>query len=159
MGQIVDSKYLAELSRKLKSQKNKIVLAGGCFDILHAGHIEFLKKAKDAGDALVILLESDEKIKELKGKNRPINTQRDRAIALSNLPMVDYVIGLPHLKSDGDYEILVKMLEPDIIAVTAGSKVYDWERVYTNRTGSRIVEVIERLSDYSTSKLADSMKL
>ena len=63
----------------------KIVLVGGCFDILHLGHVVFLEKAKKEGDVLVVLLESDEKVRFLKGKGRPVHTQSERAEILSAL--------------------------------------------------------------------------
>jgi rfaE bifunctional protein nucleotidyltransferase chain/domain len=96
------------------------VLVGGCFDLLHKGHISFLKKAKKAGDKLVVLLESDEKIKKLKGESRPVQIQEVRAKALSGLGFVDEIIKLPFMDSDKDYDELVKKIKPDIIAVTEG---------------------------------------
>ena len=66
-----------------------IVLVGGCFDIVHLGHLIFLEKAKAKGDILIVLLESDENIRKNKGQNRPINNQEDRALFLSKLKMVD----------------------------------------------------------------------
>lgn len=157
MGIIIDSTDKSKLS-KLKGIKKK-VLVGGCFDILHAAHIEFLNKAKEQGEILIILLENDVRITKLKGKNRPINSQVDRAIVLSNLSMVDYVIPLKNVKTDKNYETLVKMLEPDIIAITRGAPVYNWEQEYVENTGSRIVEVMDRKPNYSTTEIAQKIKL
>lgn len=98
----------------------KTVLVGGCFDLLHKGHVSFLKKAKEAGEKLIVLLESDEKIKKLKGEDRPVQTQKIRAEALGELGFVDEVISLPFMISDSDYDELIKKIKPDIIAITEG---------------------------------------
>ena len=158
MNKILKISDIESLSQ-IKNSGKKLVLVGGCFDILHSAHIEFLRKAKDEGDLLVVLLESDERIRMLKGKNRPVNHQKSRATVLSHLPFVDYVVMLQFMKSDLDYEILVKNLEPDIIALTAGNKVFDWERKYVEETGGRIIEVMSRMKDYSTTRIAQSIKL
>lgn len=149
-----------EQASVLQNSKNnkKLVLTGGCFDILHAGHIQFLKKAKAAGDSLIILLESDEKVHKLKGEGRPVNSQNDRASILSNLSFVDYVIKLPYFSNDSDYRLLVKQLEPAIIAITAGNTIYDWEKEYINEAGRKIVEVMNRDKTYSTTKIARKIK-
>ena len=72
--------------------KEGVVLAGGCFDIIHAAHHKFLKLSKEKGQFLALLLESDENIKQMKGKNRPVNSQITRAKNLSNIESVDYII-------------------------------------------------------------------
>ncbi len=158
MGIILNSTDLSRLTEQ-KHKGVKIVLAGGCFDILHAGHIQFLQNAKKQGDSLVVFLESDEKIREIKGPNRPINSQADRAAVIANLRMVDFVVCLPRLKNDLDYEILVKRIEPGIIAITAGNTIYDWERNYASSVGAKIVEVIERKEEYSTTKITQKIKI
>lgn len=153
MGKIINIKQVPQVLQQLKAQGKKVVLVGGCFDILHAAHIEFLKKARREGDALIVLLESDKKIKELKGSDRPINLQAERATALSELNIADYILKLTYLKTNHDYEMLVKKIEPDIIAITHGNKIYDWEREYIEKTGKRIVEVMDRRKNYSTTKM------
>ena len=102
--------------------KPKIVLVGGCFDILHFGHISFLKKAKALGGKLVVALESDENVRKLKGQGRPIHNQAQRRQMLQTIKYVDKVISLPPMHSDTDYARLVKRVKPDIIAITAGDK-------------------------------------
>ena len=158
MGTILNSQELNKLS-ELKRAGRKVVLVGGCFDILHTGHIEFLKSAKKIGNILVVMLESDRKVSNLKGKNRPANSQKDRAAVLSNLPFVDYVIRLIYLPKDNDYEMLVKLLKPDIIAVTVGGHVFEWEKTYMNSIGGKIVEVIPRIDEYSTTEILRSAKI
>ncbi len=73
----------------------KKVLVGGCFDLLHFGHIKFLEEAKKSGDYLVVALESDENVRRTKGETRPIHTQEQRKAMLESLTCVDEVIMLP----------------------------------------------------------------
>lgn len=98
-----------------KSQ-GRIVLTGGCFDILHIGHVRFLSEAKRMGDYLVVLLESDRKVKKLKGKNRPVFIQKERAEMLAALGSVDLIVLLPMMGNDSDYMNLLMKIKPDIIA-------------------------------------------
>lgn len=155
MSKTLTIKDLSEIRLDKKAGK-KLILVGGCFDILHEGHISFLNKAKSLKGILLVMLESDKRVKELKGDKRPINTQSVRAKALSDLQSVDYIIKLPYFSKDKDYEILVKNLEPDIIAVTWGSSVFDWEKEYMEHTGGKIIQVIKRLEKYSTTKIVNS---
>ncbi|HVZ67185.1 MAG TPA: adenylyltransferase/cytidyltransferase family protein [Patescibacteria group bacterium] len=152
MGTILDLKNINQIGKTQRNNKI-LVLVGGCFDILHKGHIEFLKKAKEKGQLLAVLLEHDKRIKELKGEDRPINTQEERALILSNLSMIDYVIPLQHIKKDKEYEDLVKKIQPDIIAVTAGNTIFEWEKKYSQNKNIEIVEVIKPIPDYSTTNI------
>lgn len=92
MGIVVERKNLIPIINDLKNQGLKIVTTNGCFDILHVGHLRYLKKAKSFGDVLVVALNSDSSTKALKGDSRPINNQNDRAELLSNLNCVDIVV-------------------------------------------------------------------
>jgi len=152
MGKLLDIRNIENLKRETKG--DRLVLAGGSFDILHSGHLEFLKKAKRLGDVLIVFLESDLKIRNLKGKGRPINSQRSRAAALSNLKTVDYLIMLDFMENDSDYEALVKKIEPDIIALTAEDKVFDWEK----KSGIELKRIMEKKPDYSTTKIVEEMQ-
>jgi len=91
MGKIVNLNQLIKIRKKAKRDHLKVVFTNGCFDILHRGHIECLKKAKSFGDLLVVGLNSDSSVKKLKGDKRPILPQEDRAEILASLGMVDYV--------------------------------------------------------------------
>src|SRR3990167_134264 len=118
MDKVVSIEKAIQITNHLNNQRKRIVLTGGCFDILHIGHISFLENAKKEGDVLFVLLESDESIKKLKGDNRPINNQEDRAKILESLKIVDYIIRLPYFENDKDYDKLISSLKPDIIATT-----------------------------------------
>ena len=91
MGKIVNLDQLVRIRKRAKRDHQKVVFTNGCFDILHRGHIQCLKKAKSFGDLLIVGLNSDSSVKKLKGKGRPIMPQEDRAEILASLGMVDYV--------------------------------------------------------------------
>lgn len=153
MDKIVDIASAIKLSKKLQSQGKSIVLAGGCFDLLHVGHITFLEKAKATGDSLFILLESDERIKKIKGENRPINNQHDRALILSAIQTVDYIILLSSDFKDQDYASLISKLKPSIIAITKGDPNKKQKELQGQTSGSIVKEVIDVISDISTTRL------
>ncbi|MBI4092024.1 MAG: adenylyltransferase/cytidyltransferase family protein [Candidatus Levybacteria bacterium] len=157
MGEIITVEQSTGLVKRLKREGKKIVLVGGIFDLIHRGHVEFLEAAKREGDVLIVLLESDEKTREIKGKNRPINTREDRVFVLSRLVMVDYILPLPYFKEDQDYEKLVKMLQPDIIAVTKTDMLKNLKKRYAEAVGGKLVEVISRIKEYSTTKIEEKI--
>lgn len=82
---------LADLAEQLRKAGKKIVTTNGCFDILHVGHVRILDEARHQGDVLIVGINSDESVKKLKGPDRPINSEADRAEVLLNLRSVDYV--------------------------------------------------------------------
>jgi len=141
------------ISNQLHGEKKPIVLAGGCFDILHIGHIRFLQQAKEQGDVLFVMLESDASIKRTKGEHRPLNPQPDRAMLLAALAVVDYVITLPSSMTDADYDALVIGIKPAIIATTAGDPNRSHKERQAKRIGSKVVDVTPEIEDQSTSRL------
>lgn len=116
------------VSRDKKSGK-KIVFTNGCFDILHVGHVRTLKKARALGDVLVVGLNSDRSVRQLKGAGRPLVGERERAEVLSALACVDHVI----LFSENTPERLIRTLRPDILV-----KGGDWKKEMI--AGGRFVE-------------------
>lgn len=111
---------LARLASILKrSPRKKTVFTNGCFDILHYGHVKYLREAKSKGDILIVGLNSDRSTQRLKGKNRPINTQKDRAFVLASLESVDYVVVFDE---ETPYR-LIRSIEPDVLV-----KGGDWPR-------------------------------
>ncbi|OIP58042.1 MAG: glycerol-3-phosphate cytidylyltransferase [Candidatus Levybacteria bacterium CG_4_10_14_0_2_um_filter_36_16] len=153
MNKTLDFNDFQKEIKKIKKKEAIIVLAGGCFDILHTGHIEFLKKAKSEGDILIILLEGDSAVRKLKGKDRPVNSQENRAKILSTVSFVDFIIPIPLLKTDEEYRLLVKKIEPDIIAVTKNDMLFSKKKDHAKAVGGKIIEVIKRQKKYSTSSL------
>jgi len=157
MGEIVKIKEAIIIAQKLKIDNKKLVLVGGCFDILHVGHVIFLEKAKEEGDILMVLLESDLQIKKLKGEGRPINKQVDRAKLLSCLKMVDVVVNLPEMKNGKDYNDLVFKIKPDVIAVTADDRILEIKRRQAEMVLGKLSVVVERVEGYSTSEMVERM--
>ena len=143
-----------ELKKSLPTLgKVRIVLTGGCFDILHIGHIRFLSEAKRMGDYLVVLLESDQKVKDLKGKNRPVFTQEERAEMLSALGSVDLVVLLPTMGNESDYLDLAMEINPDVIAVTENDPRIEEKKRQAGKIGGEL-KIIPLTKRFSTSKLA-----
>ena len=125
-------KTLPELLNTLKSlrrKKKKVVFTNGCFDILHAGHASYLATAKSMGDILVIGLNSDFSVKKLKGKSRPVVSQKNRAIMLSALWAVDFVVIFNELTPIK----LIKAIRPDALV-----KGGDWKK--ENMVGADFIE-------------------
>ncbi len=91
-GKIVDMEMLLGIIKELNERGDDIVFTNGCFDILHVGHVTYLKEAKRLGDILIVGLNSDASVKKLKGYGRPLNRERDRAEVLAALEFVDYVV-------------------------------------------------------------------
>jgi rfaE bifunctional protein nucleotidyltransferase chain/domain len=92
-------------------KEKKIVFSNGCFDVLHLGHVEYLAKARDLGDILIVGLNSDDSVRRIKGAHRPVNNEEARAITLAALSFVDGVI---HFTEDTPLE-LIKLIQPDIL--------------------------------------------
>ncbi|NWF76847.1 MAG: D-glycero-beta-D-manno-heptose 1-phosphate adenylyltransferase [Nitrospirae bacterium] len=117
MGKIVTWDELSESVERLKTQGKKIVFTNGCFDIIHVGHIRYLKEAKRLGDILIVGLNSDSSISYIK-PGRPVNRQNDRAEVLASLDMIDYVTVFDE---STPYE-LIKLIKPDVLV-----KGGDWK--------------------------------
>ncbi len=108
-------KTLSQLQKivvRLRDEGKTIVLANGCFDLIHAGHVRYLKGAKKQGDILVVALNSDSSVRKLKGKGRPILPQRERAEILAAFSVVDYLT----IFNQPDVENILLTLKPDVHA-------------------------------------------
>ncbi|HPC35704.1 MAG TPA: D-glycero-beta-D-manno-heptose 1-phosphate adenylyltransferase [Candidatus Marinimicrobia bacterium] len=108
---IITREQACRIVSQLKKEGRKIVFTNGCFDILHVGHLELLENARKLGDILIVGLNSDDSVQRLKGTQRPINTQLDRARVLAALAVVDYVI---IFDEDTPLE-LIQALQPDFL--------------------------------------------
>lgn len=140
------------------SAGKRVVLVGGCFDLLHYGHINFLKHAKEHGDYLVVALESDKNVRRMKGDNRPIHSQAQRKEMLEALSFVDEVIALPPMNTNEDYENLVKKIKPHFIAVTEGDPITDIKKTQAVANSAELV-IIPKIHTPSTSQLAKLLGL
>jgi len=115
MSQIIDSNILekdelAQIVAQLRQAKKTIIATNGCFDILHVGHLWLLNQAKALGDILIVGINSDRSVRELKGLERPIVNEKDRAQVIANLKAVDYV----SVFDEANAVELLKILQPDI---------------------------------------------
>ena len=141
---------ISNIVGKLKNKDKKIIFTNGCFDILHIGHIKFLEKSKKFGDVLIVGLNSDNSIKNLKGQNRPIYNQTDRAYILASLEVVDYLV---IFDQDTPYD-LIKLIKPDVL-VKGGD--YDGIEV----VGQDIVKelkLVEFIDGKSTTKTIERIQ-
>ena len=129
----------------------KIVWTNGCFDILHRGHIEMFEYAKSLGDELIVGIDSDRRVKEDKGKGRPINSLDDRAIVLQSIKYIDRVI---EFDSTDELEWLIKDIKPDVMVI--GSDWKDKKVVGEEYAGK--VDFFDRIEDYSTTSLIENNK-
>lgn len=120
MGEILDREELKRFCDQKRAEGKRIVFTNGCFDIIHVGHVRYLKDAKKLGDILVVGINSDGSVKRLK-EGRPIVTAEQRAEVLSNLSMVDYVT---IFDEDTPYE-LIKYLMPDVLVKGGDWKIED----------------------------------
>lgn len=142
------NKLLSKL-KSLKEKNHKIVFTNGCFDILHKGHINYMLKAKQLGDILIIGLNSDSSVKRLKGKTRPINNQDDRAILLSALGFVDFVV---LFEEDTPFN-LIREIRPDILVKGGDYKAED----VVGREFAGETVIIDFVDGYSTTNTLKKM--
>jgi rfaE bifunctional protein nucleotidyltransferase chain/domain len=148
-------KELSTFVTALKTARGKIVFTNGVFDIIHRGHVEYLTEAKSYGDILVVGLNSDSSVKRIKGDNRPVNNEDDRAFVLLSLKPVDYVVVFTE---DTPYN-LIKAIQPDVlvkggdwnvkdivgsdIVLNGGGKVFSLKFVDNYSTSAIIKKIIE----------------
>jgi len=126
----------------------KIGFVNGCFDVLHVAHVRMLQFAKDRCDHLIVAIDSDCRVKKLKGSSRPINNQADRQEFLLGLKSVDEV---NMFSTDEELISLIKSANPDIMIV--GSDYCD-KRVIGSEYAKQLI-FFERIKDYSTSKIVE----
>ncbi|MFH0863604.1 MAG: adenylyltransferase/cytidyltransferase family protein [Candidatus Gottesmanbacteria bacterium] len=156
MNKIVSLQQIGKIIKSLKTNGITVVLVGGCFDILHHGHLEYLKAAKKQGDILIVALENDGNVRRLKGLDRPVNQENIRATNLLNTGLVDYVIILPTLTTGDDYLKMVQTIKPDIIAITKGDPQTQNKQKQAKIIGSQVKTVIDRLPGFSTSRIIEN---
>jgi rfaE bifunctional protein nucleotidyltransferase chain/domain len=118
-GRLVARRDAVALGERLRRARKKIVFTNGVFDILHRGHVSYLARARSFGDVLVVGLNSDVSVRALKGKGRPLQSQRDRAGILLALRSVDYVIVFGEETPDK----LIRQIRPDVLVKGADYRV------------------------------------
>ena len=147
---------LRELLSEFRSAGKKIVWTNGCFDILHRGHVSYLEQAAQSGDLLVVGLNSDSSVRSVKGPDRPVNCQDDRAQALGALSCVDYVV----VFDDPTTVRLLKLLEPDVYAkggdYTIDTINQDERKVVEAYGGS--IEILPEVKGVSTTRIIEQIR-
>jgi rfaE bifunctional protein nucleotidyltransferase chain/domain len=148
---IITLDELREESGRLRSAGKRVVATNGCFDILHVGHVRYLAAARKLGDVLVVGLNGDSSVRQLKGEGRPVNPEQDRAEVLAALESVGYVTIFPELRATN----FLRAAQPSIYA-KGGDYTADTldseERAVLAKFGTKI-EIIPFEQGYSTSQL------
>ena len=148
---IVPLKELAQRANKLRAAGKKIVATNGCFDLLHVGHIRYLSAARVFGDALIVGINGDQSVRELKGAGRPVNNQNDRAEIVAALECVDLVTIFPEVRATR----FLELASPHVY-VKGGDYNQDTlnaeERQVLQKIGAKI-DIVPFERGYSTSDL------
>jgi len=140
---------LAGIAARLRTAGKKVVFTNGCFDILHLGHVEYLRRARALGDVLIVGLNSDSSVRAIKGRGRPVNPQRARAAVLAALSSVDYVV----VFSDPAPERLIKNIKPAVLVKGADWKAADIAGGdFVRSLGGRVAR-IPFVKGYSTTSI------
>ena len=155
---IVSLEKLTEDIQNAKLQKKRIVFTSGCFDILHAGHVTYLEEAKNKGDILVVLLNSDSSVRKLKGNQRPIVPEWERGIVLAGLSSVDYIC----IFEEKTPCRIIEKIQPDIVIKGGdyrGKRIPEMDSVATY--GGK-VEYVDQVDGCSTTniikKISESLR-
>lgn len=154
MEKLIEKEKLDNIIKKLKSENKKIVFTNGCFDILHAGHVRYLKESKKFGDILIVGLNSDISVKKIKGESRPINSEMDRAEVLAGLEAVNYIV----LFDETSPVKLLEEIKPDIYTKGADYTVETLPEAKTVLSYGGKIEFIKFLEGRSTTKIIDKIK-
>ena len=143
-----------EIINRIKAERKKIVFTNGCFDLLHVGHIRYLAQAKKLGDFLIIGLNSDSSVKELKGEDRPINSFEDRATLLAAIESVDSVI----MFEEQTPENLIKDIVPDILVKGGDYNIEDIVGYQTVMQNGGQVKTLSFYDGYSSTNYINKIK-
>jgi rfaE bifunctional protein nucleotidyltransferase chain/domain len=147
---------IAVIAARLRSDGKKIVSTNGAFDIIHAGHVEFLQHARSLGDVLIVGLNSDSSVRSLKGDKRPINSEADRAFVLAGLECVDFVV----IFDEREPSSLLEQIKPSIHVKASeyslSSEVHPsqriWEKDVVEKNGG-VVRLLPIVSGKSTTNI------
>lgn len=149
MPKILTPSTLRRRLERVRRDGKRIVFTNGCFDLIHPGHIRYLRAAKRLGDVMVVALNSDNSVRRLKGPGRPLVAQRDRCEVVAALEMVDYVTVF---SADTPYE-LIKTLAPDVLVKGGDWKPDQIVGADLVRARGGVVRSLPFARGYSTTKL------
>ncbi|MCP3804909.1 D-glycero-beta-D-manno-heptose 1-phosphate adenylyltransferase [Allokutzneria sp. A3M-2-11 16] len=153
-GALSEPRQLAKAVEEHRAAGRRIVFTNGCFDVLHRGHVAYLNQAKRLGDVLIVALNSDKGVRRLKGPERPVNTESDRAAVVAALSCVDHVV----LFDDDTPAELLRALRPEVYA-KGGDYTPDMlpETPIVRALGGE-VHILDYLSDHSTTAVIDRIR-
>ena len=149
-----NAKDLSKEIAKWKAFNDTVVFTNGCFDLLHLGHMDYLAKAADYGDRLVIGLNSDSSVSKLKGENRPIIDQHSRAVKLASLAFVDAVV----IFNEETPAELISQLNPDILVKGGDYELSQIVGADSVKENGGKVEIIPFIEGYSSTQIIDKIK-
>ncbi len=151
MGRVVNREALRDICGSLRGERKKIVFTNGVFDIVHRGHVEYLERAREAGDALIVGMNTDASVRRIKGDKRPIVSEDDRAFVVSRLNPVDYVC---LFDEETPFE-LIRAIVPDVLVKGADWDVKDIVgRDVVEKAGGRVA-TINLVPGRSTTSIID----
>ena len=156
MGRVLSWKELADWRRSEKTAGRRVVATNGCFDLLHVGHVRFLQEARSLGDTLVVGLNGDASVQELKGAGRPVNPEADRAEVLAALGCVDAVVIFPEKRATR----FLEAVQPDLYVKGGDYRPEDLdpeEQAAVKKAGGRI-EVLKLTPGKSTTAILQKAK-
>lgn len=154
MAIIVPKSKLKKLIIALKKKKLKIVVTNGCFDLIHKGHIEVFKKSKKLGNKLIVLVNSDNSIKRLKGRSRPIILLKDRLSLLTSIKYIDYIVTFNSLTPVDLY----KTIKPNFLTKGSEYKIQKLAGEKIIRKFKGKIKLIKMLPGLSTTKIIEKIK-
>jgi len=153
-GKLKSGAEIKLIRAEAKRQGRSVVFTNGCFDLLHRGHVHMLREAKACGDILIVAINSDRSVKAIKGPNRPVLGEADRAELIAAMEMVDYVV----LFDEPDPYNLIAALNPDVLV-----KGGDWsaEKIIgadvVEQNGGRVA-VVPYLKGFSTTEMIEKIR-
>jgi rfaE bifunctional protein nucleotidyltransferase chain/domain len=153
---IIPLEELPQRAKQLRANRKRVVATNGCFDLLHVGHVRYLQAARALGDALVVGVNGDESVRELKGAGRPLNDEGARAEVLAALECVDLVAIFPEARATR----FIEMAMPDVYAKGGdytSETLNAEERAVLEKIGAKI-RIIPFEEGYSTSKLIEQLR-
>lgn len=153
MGKFIKKEELEKTLKDIRSKNQTLVTTNGCFDVLHIGHVKYLQKSKSFGDVLMVLLNSDKSVRNIKGPTRPINNEIDRAELLCALSCVDYVI----LFDENSPAELLKEIKPDIHTKGQDYNIETLPEAKIIMENGGKIEFIEFVQGKSTTSILEKM--
>ena len=153
MGQVLRRENVAKFVENLHRSGKTVVVTNGCFDILHVGHVRYLQKTKTFGHYLIVLLNSDKSVRAIKGENRPINNENDRAEILCALSCVDYVV----MFDETSPRNLLDEIKPDVYTKGADYTMETLPEADIMRKNGTRVEFIEFVEGKSTTGIINKV--